>query len=365
MAEEVRHGKLTINQGIHIPYQWIYLTAAIRQASTGFISSDVGKLARQLDDDSLWMLTATTPTWKQMGGGGDLSGLADVDLDVPPEDGQALVYNGTYDIWQPTYVYVPPAEWLGFPDNTTVGISWYPTTSLWWFRMTTENALFQVDCPANLHLIQAGGAAKDVILWAGNAMKFKTTPIGVSVFGGVSADGSHAPNENIYEASDGVEVKWRVNSDGFPGMPNSIEISGEATITANGTPQSLRSFTIPTEAALLATVDIVQTDDLTYETIGQSWQFAARRTNETPTSGPAVSVPAKTSEQDAGSFSAGVRNLSAGTLTATLLGNTPDGTSVLTLYYSTPAPTGSNPGTQAEIYWRVRFTGKNASDITV
>lgn len=55
---------------IHIPYQWSYADEAARTGASGFVFGDVGKLARQLDDNSLWMLTATTPTWLQVGGGG-------------------------------------------------------------------------------------------------------------------------------------------------------------------------------------------------------------------------------------------------------------------------------------------------------
>lgn len=60
---------------IHIPYNWSYANAAARTGATGFIASDVGKFARQTDDNSIWMLTATTPTWAQVGGPGGAPGL--------------------------------------------------------------------------------------------------------------------------------------------------------------------------------------------------------------------------------------------------------------------------------------------------
>ena len=56
------HKSLTVGD-IHIPYNWSYADAAARTGASGFVAADVGKFARQLDDDSLWMLTATTPTW--------------------------------------------------------------------------------------------------------------------------------------------------------------------------------------------------------------------------------------------------------------------------------------------------------------
>lgn len=64
---------------VHIPTAATYANAAARTAATGFPrgsggaivafdSSDVGKIARQSDDNSIWMLTATTPTWIQIAG---------------------------------------------------------------------------------------------------------------------------------------------------------------------------------------------------------------------------------------------------------------------------------------------------------
>ncbi len=55
---------------IHIPYAFVYASAAARTGATGFTAADLGKLARQTDDNSLWMLTATTPTWVQNGAAG-------------------------------------------------------------------------------------------------------------------------------------------------------------------------------------------------------------------------------------------------------------------------------------------------------
>lgn len=53
---------------VHVPYAFSYADAATRTGATGLTSGDVGKLARQTDDDSLWMLTATTPTWVEISG---------------------------------------------------------------------------------------------------------------------------------------------------------------------------------------------------------------------------------------------------------------------------------------------------------
>lgn len=54
---------------IHVPYNFSYANAAARTGAGGFVAGDVGKFARQTDDNSIWILTATTPTWVQVGGG--------------------------------------------------------------------------------------------------------------------------------------------------------------------------------------------------------------------------------------------------------------------------------------------------------
>lgn len=69
----MKHQDITIAY-IHVPYNWSYADAAARTGAGGFVSSDVGKLALQQSDDTLWMLTATTPTWVQVGGAGGAPG---------------------------------------------------------------------------------------------------------------------------------------------------------------------------------------------------------------------------------------------------------------------------------------------------
>jgi len=56
---------------IHVPYAWEYADETEREAATGFVAADVGKFARQIGGtpaNSIWMLTATTPTWVAVGG---------------------------------------------------------------------------------------------------------------------------------------------------------------------------------------------------------------------------------------------------------------------------------------------------------
>src|SRR2546422_170723 len=53
---------------VHRAHAWEYADAAARTGATGFVAADVYKLALQTDDKSIWLLTATTPTWVQVGG---------------------------------------------------------------------------------------------------------------------------------------------------------------------------------------------------------------------------------------------------------------------------------------------------------
>lgn len=62
------HKDLVVGE-IHVPYQWEYVNTVAREAATGFVDSDVGKLARQTDSNTLWLLAAVTPTWVQVSGG--------------------------------------------------------------------------------------------------------------------------------------------------------------------------------------------------------------------------------------------------------------------------------------------------------
>uniref|UniRef100_B8DS47 Uncharacterized protein n=1 Tax=Nitratidesulfovibrio vulgaris (strain DSM 19637 / Miyazaki F) TaxID=883 RepID=B8DS47_NITV9 len=65
------HHEQTGPDQIHVPYAWTFANQAARETGVGVDASGIGKLARQLDDNSLWMLVDTDPiTWKAAGGGG-------------------------------------------------------------------------------------------------------------------------------------------------------------------------------------------------------------------------------------------------------------------------------------------------------
>jgi len=55
---------------IHSIHNWEYADEAERTGASGFVAADIGKVARQLDDESYYILTSTDPTWTQISGGG-------------------------------------------------------------------------------------------------------------------------------------------------------------------------------------------------------------------------------------------------------------------------------------------------------
>lgn len=53
----------------HASHNYEYANAAARTGATGFVAGDLGKLSWQTDDNTFWILTATTPTWVAFGAG--------------------------------------------------------------------------------------------------------------------------------------------------------------------------------------------------------------------------------------------------------------------------------------------------------
>lgn len=62
----IQHGTIA-GDAVHVPYAGTFANAAARTGATGLDSTQHGKLFRQLDDNSLWMLVSTSPlTWKSL-----------------------------------------------------------------------------------------------------------------------------------------------------------------------------------------------------------------------------------------------------------------------------------------------------------
>lgn len=65
-----KHSQQTVSDGIHIIYAFEYADAATRTAAGGFSAGDVGKVARQDDNNTFWILINNSPaTWSEIGEG--------------------------------------------------------------------------------------------------------------------------------------------------------------------------------------------------------------------------------------------------------------------------------------------------------
>lgn len=74
------HGALD-GLNIHVPYRFSYADATAREAEAGAVPGDVGCLALQEDDSSLWMLTDDDPlTWVCVAQAGATPQVATINL---------------------------------------------------------------------------------------------------------------------------------------------------------------------------------------------------------------------------------------------------------------------------------------------
>ncbi len=79
-----RHSSLG-EHDVHRAYTWTFENASQRLDASGFLVGDVGKDARQLDNETRWTLThVDPPTWVQLGGGSgeSQSGGGDPNIDT-------------------------------------------------------------------------------------------------------------------------------------------------------------------------------------------------------------------------------------------------------------------------------------------
>lgn len=60
---------------IHVTHKWTYADESARTGASGFDTDDLFKFALQSDENSIWMLVATTPTWVEISGHSAVDGL--------------------------------------------------------------------------------------------------------------------------------------------------------------------------------------------------------------------------------------------------------------------------------------------------
>lgn len=104
---------------IHIPHQWAYADAAERTAAVGFVSTDLHKLALQLDDMTFWVVSAivdedTPVTWVQVGGSGNDTWVA-----APAAPNSAgIAGQRAYDADGFLYVCIATNTWVRYAGST-------------------------------------------------------------------------------------------------------------------------------------------------------------------------------------------------------------------------------------------------------
>lgn len=69
MASNPLHSAQLPADGIHVIQAYEYANATARTTATGFVTADIGKVARQTDNETFWILIAPTPTWLQIDSG--------------------------------------------------------------------------------------------------------------------------------------------------------------------------------------------------------------------------------------------------------------------------------------------------------
>ena len=79
------HGNLGLGN-IHRLANWEYATASARTAATGFTADDIGKIAKQTDNNTFWELTAVTPAWLQIGSRSEIS----ININANEENGDEI-----------------------------------------------------------------------------------------------------------------------------------------------------------------------------------------------------------------------------------------------------------------------------------
>lgn len=101
---------------IHIAHNYSYADAAAREGASSFVSADLGKIARQTDNNSYWVLTATTPVWVRLDVGAVVNAQTGTSYTILAKDRGKLV---THTNASAIAVTLPVAS------TTAFGADWY------------------------------------------------------------------------------------------------------------------------------------------------------------------------------------------------------------------------------------------------
>lgn len=170
----VRHSQQTQTEGIHYPFNWVVADATARAALSPD-TDDLYKFLLQLDTSVVYMLTAITPTWTEVGGSGGGGFPFDNFISVDPTNVSA------------DYDNIPDAMTAaGSGDIIVLGPGTYTLTAALTIKagvglvgqgvgMTTINCATSLG-GSNLITIKGGSFLKDVtVTWTTNT----NTAVGV------------------------------------------------------------------------------------------------------------------------------------------------------------------------------------------
>lgn len=101
---------------VHIAHNYEYADATAREAATGFVSADLGKIAQQQDNDSYWVLVDTAPIWVRISVGAVVNAQTGTTYTVLAKDRGKLV---THTNGSAIAVTLPQANSTGF------GADWF------------------------------------------------------------------------------------------------------------------------------------------------------------------------------------------------------------------------------------------------
>lgn len=101
---------------IHISHNYEYADATAREAATGFVSADLGKIAQQQDNDSYWVLVDAAPIWVRISVGAIVNAQTGTTYTVLAKDRGKLV---THTNGSAIAVTLPQANSTGF------GADWF------------------------------------------------------------------------------------------------------------------------------------------------------------------------------------------------------------------------------------------------
>ena len=136
----------------HPVHNYSYASAAARLAASGFTSSDIGKVARQTDNNTFWVLVLESPiTWHQMdaagGGGGALEWRGGTSNPSPSDDNE---FNQKVFLFAPSsgnpqslYALVKVPESYITGSQVLLDVDFYSPSTSNNFQMTTVASLIR------------------------------------------------------------------------------------------------------------------------------------------------------------------------------------------------------------------------------